>query len=220
MPEWVVAGLGNPGERYAGHRHNVGAWCIERLAKRHRARLQGTRSGRSSSLNIGASRVLVFHPRSWVNTSGEAIAPLLKRLRLPVERLIVVYDELDLPEGRIRIRQKGGDGGHNGLKSIIAATGSGDFGRVRIGIGRPEAGGKPSWDPEVVASHVLADPRGESKQVLEAAVERACEAVEAIVREGYDRAMNRYNTAESNGVVAADGPAGAPGPAPERKVTP
>jgi PTH1 family peptidyl-tRNA hydrolase len=215
-PDWLVVGLGNPGDRYGGHRHNVGAWCIERLAERNRVRLQNTRSGRSATVTIGRERVMVFHPRSWVNLSGEVIAPALKRLRLPLERLIVLYDELDLPEGRIRIRQKGSDGGHNGLKSIIAATGSGGFGRVRIGIGRPEVQGRPSWDPEVVARHVLANPKGESKQVLEAAVERACEAVEAIIREGYDRAMNRYNSADGNG----PGDKGGSAPEPSERPSP
>ncbi|HXH22897.1 MAG TPA: aminoacyl-tRNA hydrolase [Dehalococcoidia bacterium] len=215
-PDWVVAGLGNPGEKYAGHRHNVGAWCIERLARRHRARLRGVKGGQGATVTIGPDRVLLFRPNSWVNISGDVIAPLLKRLRLPVERLIVVYDELDLPEGRIRIRQRGSDGGHNGLKSIIAATGSGGFGRVRIGIGRPHVDGKPSWDPEVVARHVLSNPAGASRDVLDAAVDRACEAVEAIVREGYDRAMNRYNSAEGND----DAPAPPPAPAADAALSP
>jgi len=196
MPDFVVAGLGNPGANYAGHRHNVGAWCINRLAKRHHIDLRPARTAHSGKAEIGGADALLVRPRAWVNTSGEVIGPLLRRLNVPIERLIVVYDELDLPEGRIRIRARGRDGGHNGLKSIIAATGSGDFGRVRIGIGRPLVGGEPSWDPRVVARHVLSKPPKASREVLEAAAERACDAVEAIVTEGYERAMNRFNSGE------------------------
>ncbi len=197
MPDYVVAGLGNPGVSYAGHRHNVGAWCINRLAKRHHVDLRASKTATSGTATIGGVPVLLLRPRTWVNTSGDVIGPLLRRLKMPLGRLIVVYDELDLPEGSIRIRQRGSDGGHNGLKSIIAATGSGDFGRVRIGIGRPLVNGEPSWDPKVVARHVLASPARDSRRVLDEAVERACEAVEAIVTEGYERAMNRFNTRDT-----------------------
>lgn len=195
MPDYVVVGLGNPGPEYAGHRHNVGHWCINRLAKRHGVDLRASKSASTGVARIGESDVLLAKLRTWVNTSGEVLGPMLKRLQVPVERLIVVYDELDLPEGRIRIRARGSDGGYKGLKSIIAATGSRNFGRVRIGIGRPQVNGEPSWDPDVIARYVLTRPPRGGKEALEAAAERACDAVDAIVTEGYEAAMNRFNSA-------------------------
>lgn len=194
-PDFVVAGLGNPGSTYAGNRHNVGSWAINRLAKRHSVDLKASKTASTGMAGIGDSKVLLVKPRTWVNLSGDAVGPLLQRLNVPPERLIVLYDELDLPEGRIRVRPSGSDGGYKGLKSIIAAVGSRNFGRVRIGIGRPTVQGEPSWDPEVVAAYVLANPPRAAREALEAAVERACDAVEMIVSDGYERAMNRFNTA-------------------------
>ena len=194
-PDFIVAGLGNPGSEYGGNRHNVGNWAINRLAKRHGVDLKASRSVSSGLARIGESDVLLVKPGTWVNLSGDALGPLLDRLDIPPERLIVLYDELDLPEGRIRVRSSGSDGGYKGLKSIIAAIGSRSFGRVRIGIGRPTVQGEPSWDPEVVAGYVLSNPPRAAREVLETAVERACDAVEVIVTEGYERAMNRFNTA-------------------------
>jgi PTH1 family peptidyl-tRNA hydrolase len=195
MPDWVVVGIGNPGAGYAGNRHNVGQWTVNRLAKRHGVELRASKNASSGTARIGGQDVLLVKLRTWVNTSGDLLGPMLKRVNVPIERVIVIYDELDLPEGRIRIRQRGSDGGYKGLKSIIAATGSRDFGRVRIGIGRPLLNGEPSWHPDVIAKYVLSNPPRASKDVLDAAVERAADAVEAIVTEGYERAMNRFNSA-------------------------
>ncbi len=193
----LIVGLGNPGSEYADHRHNVGFWCIDRLAKRHGIKMKAGGSASTGRGRIGQHDVLLMKPRTFVNRSGEAVGPLLRREGIPIENVLVIYDELDLPEGRIRIRPRGGDGGHNGLKSIIAATGSGDFGRMRVGIGRPQVAGEPSWDPPVVAKHVLSRPSKASRAVLEAAVERACDAVEAVLAEGYEPAMNRFNAGDS-----------------------
>ncbi len=136
-----------------------------------------------------------MRPRTFVNGSGRAVAPLLQRHGLPLSRLIVVYDELDLPEGRIRLRPDGSAGGHNGLKSIIEATGGGGFGRVRVGIGRPLVDGVPSWDPEAVMRYVLAQPPRDGREALAAAIEQACDAVEAVTADGWERAMNVFNRA-------------------------
>jgi PTH1 family peptidyl-tRNA hydrolase len=193
MTDYVVAGLGNPGAEHAGQRHNAGFWCIDELVRRHSISMKSTRLATEGKGTIEGSEVLLIKPRTWMNRSGQAIGPALKRERVPVEQLIVIYDELDLPEGRIRIRQRGGSGGHNGLKSIIAATGSSDFGRVRVGIGRPYHQGVPTWDPEIVMEHVLSNPSAASKQVLREAIERACDAIEAVIRVGWERAMDVYN---------------------------
>ncbi len=192
----MVVGLGNPGAEYAGHRHNVGFLCINRLARRHGIDLKSGRLAATGRGRIGDLEVVLVKPRTFVNNSGRAVAEVMKREKVFIEDVIVVYDELDLPEGRIRLRPRGSDGGHNGLKSIIAATGSGDFGRVRIGIGRPLVAGRPSWEPEVVARYVLSQPPSASREVLEAAIERACDAIEAALTGGFEGAMNEYNRAE------------------------
>ncbi len=195
MTDYLIVGLGNPGAKHAGQRHNVGFACINRLAHRHAVQLRSSRLTSSGEGKIGAADVLLVRPRTFVNGSGRAVAPLLKSHGLQLSQLIVIYDELDLPEGRIRLRPGGGAGGHNGLKSIIEATGGGDFGRVRVGIGRPLLNGVPSWDPEAVMRYVLAQPPRAGREALEAAVEQVCDAVEAVTEDGWERAMNLFNSA-------------------------
>ena len=192
----LIVGLGNPGGAYAGHRHNVGFWCVNRLARRHGIELKAGKLASSGRGRIAGVEVVLVKPRTFVNASGDAVQELAGREGIPISDVVVIYDELDLPEGRIRLRRSGGDGGHNGLKSIIAATGSGDFGRVRIGIGRPEVRGVPSWDPDVVARYVLASPPRVSREALEAAADRACDAIEWVLTAGFESAMNRFNAAE------------------------
>ena len=209
MTEYVIAGIGNPGGEHADQRHNAGFWLINRLAKRRGIALKHGSVADTGKGRIAGAEVLLVKPRTYVNASGRAIGPLLQREGVPVENLIVAYDELDLPEGRIRLRPKGGDGGHNGLKSIIAATGSDAFGRIRLGIGRPrDHFGVPTWDPEIVVRWVLSQPPKASREVLDAAIDRACDAIEAIIAAGWERAMNTYNTdPASNGAPASnDGP--------------
>jgi peptidyl-tRNA hydrolase, PTH1 family len=191
--KYLIVGLGNPGPEYAANRHNVGFWTVNRLAKLHGIAMDAAKNASTGRGSIAGSEVVLVKPRTYVNRSGLAVAPLMKREAIPIEDVIVIYDELDLPEGRIRLRRKGGHGGYNGLKSIIEATGSSDFGRVRIGIGRPLVDGEPSWDPDFVVRYVLANPPKSGKEALEAAVSRACEAVESVIRDGWDRAMNAYN---------------------------
>jgi PTH1 family peptidyl-tRNA hydrolase len=196
VTDYIIAGLGNPGPEHASQRHNAGFWVINRLAKRHGIDLKSGRAASTGKGRIGEAEVVLVKPKTYVNRSGSVIAPLLQRERVPLENLIVAYDELDLPEGRIRLRPEGGPGGHNGLKSIIEAAGGGGFGRVRVGIGRPLHQGVPSWDPEVVMRYVLARPPKAGQDVLDAAVERACEAIESVIAGGWERAMNTYNTSE------------------------
>jgi PTH1 family peptidyl-tRNA hydrolase len=191
--KFLIVGIGNPGGGYAGNRHNVGARCIALLARRHRIDLKAGRHANEGRGRIGDAEVVILRPRTFVNQSGDAVGPAFRRERIPIENLIVVYDELDLPVGRVRLRPKGGTAGHNGLKSIAAAVGSSDFGRVRIGIGRPVVDGAPSWDPEVVADYVLSDPSKQEREVLDAALERACDAIEAVLAAGFHDAMNRFN---------------------------
>lgn len=190
--DWLIVGLGNPGEQYARNRHNVGFWVVNDLAKRSGAQLKAT----GSTMHIGVgqlagARLALVKPKTFVNLSGKAVAQALQWTGCDLPHTIVVYDELDLPAGALRIRAGGGHGGHNGLKSIGQAVGL-DFIRVRIGIGRPLAGGEPSWDPDVVADWVLSNPHGEDRRVLEEAVRQAADAIEIIIQEGVDAAASRF----------------------------
>ena len=191
---WLIAGLGNPGAEYSHNRHNVGYWCINRLARQHGIKIKAKTLATLGEGEVRGTPVVLLKPRTYVNKSGEAIGPALRRWKIDPANLIVVYDELDLPAGRVRIKGGGGSGGHNGIKSIIAATGSKDFARIRVGIGRPHVDGEPTWEPEHVADYVLSDPAPEMVKTLQDAAKRATEAVELILTEGVEAAINEYNT--------------------------
>jgi PTH1 family peptidyl-tRNA hydrolase len=195
VKDYLVAGLGNPGSEYAGHRHNVGAAVANRLASRNETNLRAGSVAAAGVATIEGARVVLIKPRTFYNGSGRAVMHYLKRENVPVENVIVVYDDLDLPPGRLRLRPRGSDGGNNGLKSIIEATGSRDFGRIRIGIGRPLHMGMPTWDPDIVMGYVLSAPPSQEREALDRAIDRACDAVEAIIRDGWERAMDVYNRA-------------------------
>jgi PTH1 family peptidyl-tRNA hydrolase len=194
-PAWLIVGLGNPGSGHAGNRHNVGFWVVNRLARLMGASFE--RRGRLASLaqgTLAGQPVLLAKPQTYVNNSGEAVRDLLRRYHLGPRALLVVYDDLDLPVGALRIREQGSHGGQNGMRSIIAAIGSQDFPRVRIGIGRPVVGGEPTRDPEHVAAYVLDDPTPDERKMLDAAADRAVEAVQAVLSDGLGGAMARFNS--------------------------
>ncbi|MEA3076411.1 MAG: peptidyl-tRNA hydrolase, family [Actinomycetota bacterium] len=189
--ELLVVGLGNPGTDYAGTRHNVGADVVVLLAARHGGKLRPMKKERAlaDEVTIGGTRVALAFPTTFMNDSGFAVAALLRRHDIDdPARLVVVHDELDLPQATVRVKAGGGLAGHNGLRSIVDHVKTNDFLRVRIGIGKPP-GGK-----EQGADHVLRRPPKTVKQELAIAIEEAADAVELIVAEGVDRAMNRYNT--------------------------
>jgi PTH1 family peptidyl-tRNA hydrolase len=191
--DWLIVGLGNPGEEHARNRHNVGFWVVNELAKR--AGVQPKAAGGTMAIAVGSladAKVALVKPRTYVNLSGKAVAQALQWTGCDIHHTIVVYDELDMNAGALRVRAGGGHGGHNGLKSIGQTVGL-EFIRVRVGIGRPLAGGQPSWEPEVVASWVLGNPSGEDRRVLDEAAKLAADAVEAIIREGPDVAGSRFN---------------------------
>ena len=183
----IVIGLGNPGKEYAATRHNVGHWCIDRLAELHSTgRFRRSRLAEVAEATIGGQRVVLAKPRTYVNVSGRAVTSLMTKYRATPGDLLVVYDEMDLPVGSIRLRARGGSGGHNGMKSIIDAVGTQEFPRLRIGVGRPARSGDE-------VGHVLgAMPRQERGRV-EDAVSRAAEAIEAVLSDGVAEAMNRFN---------------------------
>jgi len=189
----LIVGLGNPGKEYRDTRHNVGAWCVELLAKRHGGELKRQQQVNAATVTIDGHTVHLARPRSYMNVSGPPVAAELRRLHLPPPRLLVVYDELDLPAGQLRIRTQGGHGGHNGMRSVIGALGGGDFARIRLGIGRPSDGETPVYDPDRVAAWVLGAPPASDRRVLEEMVARAADAIELAVAEGVDLAMSRFN---------------------------
>ena len=190
----LILGLGNPGEDYANHRHNVGFWCVQRLARRWDIDLKGARHGRLGEGRIADAPVSLAKSRFFMNRAGNAAAGLLQRYSLRPEEMLVICDDLELPVGRIRLRRRGSHGGHNGLRDIIFTLQSEDFPRLRIGIDRPRtAAGEPLTDPDIVALYVLREPRPEEREALEGAVERAAEAVACLLSEGMTAARNRYN---------------------------
>lgn len=189
---YLIIGLGNPGPEYAGTRHNVGFMVVELLAQRHRIPLKEAKHGaRVGEGSIAGEPVALAKPLTFMNLSGRAVRPLMHRYSLTPEQVIVVYDDADLPLGKIRLRARGSAGGHGGLKSIIASLGSSEFPRVRIGIGR-SAGGD-------MIDHVLSRFGHGERPVVEAAIERAADAVEAIVTHGIEAAMNRFNAPAPEG---------------------
>jgi PTH1 family peptidyl-tRNA hydrolase len=190
MDPHLVVGLGNPGPAYRGNRHNVGVMVLDLLAERiggrfskHKARADVV-EGRLGP--PPAPRVVLAEPRTYMNESGGPVAGLCAFYRIPVEQLVVVHDELDLPYGSLRLKRGGGDNGHNGLRSITRSLGSREYLRVRFGIGRPPG----RMDP---ADYVLRDFSPAERKDLDFHLDRAADAVEALLREGLDSAQNRYN---------------------------
>jgi len=189
----MIVGLGNPGPAYSHNRHNVGYWTVNRLVRLHGIPLKARRLATIGDGRIADKEVVLIKPRTYVNNSGHAVAAALKHTKVSPENVLVIYDELDLPAGRLRIKAKGGTAGHNGLRSLAAALGTTDFPRVRVGIGRPHVDGEPVWDPDVVSVWVLSDPTPQETKTLQDAVERATAAVEMVLAEGIETAMNRFN---------------------------
>lgn len=194
----LVFALGNPGKEYAGNRRNVGFWVVTRLAKRHGLDF-ATKTGTYALAEgeIGGRRVAIARTRTYNNDSGRAVMALISKLKLDHAReMLVVCDHLDLPTGKVRIRHDGSGGGQKGVADIIAKTRTDAFPRVRIGIGRPMHRGEPTRDPDHVAAWVLSDPDPDERRLLDAAVDRAVEAIECALAEGVEAAMNRYNRDE------------------------
>jgi peptidyl-tRNA hydrolase, PTH1 family len=184
---WLVAGLGNPGPAYAHTRHNVGFAAVERLAAAAAERFRpGPCEAQVAQVSLAAVPVALIKPQTFMNRSGVAVAGWLARLGLPPARLVVVHDDLDLPVGRLRVVASAGPGGHRGVASIRDCLGTTEFGRVRVGIGRPEIG-------EDSAERVLAEVAPDELAALVDAVARAADAVRCLILEGPGPAMNRYN---------------------------
>jgi PTH1 family peptidyl-tRNA hydrolase len=184
---WLVVGLGNPGPAYAGTRHNAGAMVVDVLADRVSGRFKSHRARADVvETHLGGQRVVLAKPRSYMNESGGPVVALRDFFKLPIDRIVAVHDELDLPYGVLRLKLGGGDNGHNGLKSLRRSLGSGEFHRVRVGIGRPPG----RQDP---ADWVLRDFSPAERKELGLHVERAADAVESLLADGLAAAQNTYN---------------------------
>ncbi len=187
--DYLVVGLGNPGPTYEGTPHNVGYAVVEELARRHGfARAKRGFDGRCAEGIVGGRPAMLLQPTTFMNDSGRSVAAAVRALKLPLERVLVAHDHIDLPFGCLRLLQGGGSGGHNGLKSITGLLGP-DYVRLRVGVDRP-----PSTDPDVVADFVLS-PFAESKAQVRDLVERAADAVELWLAEGLEAAATRINGA-------------------------
>lgn len=184
---YIIVGTGNPGPEYRNTRHNAGFWCIDRLAGR--ATVKPDRMHRhvlAAEAHLAGEPVVLAKPRTFVNRSGQAVEYLLTRYGVEPDRLIVIVDDIHLAPGTIRVRSKGSAGGHRGLKSIAEHLRTTDFVRVRIGVGEPD-------DPSEQVNHVLGTLPPDERKLVDEALERAADAVEAIITDGLTEAMNRYN---------------------------
>ncbi|MBN1815470.1 MAG: aminoacyl-tRNA hydrolase [Anaerolineae bacterium] len=191
VERYLIVGLGNPGPKYAANRHNVGFQCLDHLAAAHG--LSFDKRQKRARVALGAvcgRRVVLAQPQTFMNDSGCSVAPLVQFYRIPPERLLIVYDDLDLPLETLRMRSEGGSGGHNGLRSIIEQLGDQGFARLRIGIGRPPG----QMDP---AAYVLQDFVADEGPVVEETLGRAVAAIETWLTEGIEMAMSRHNSGPS-----------------------
>lgn len=182
----LIVGLGNPGSRYARSRHNVGFLIADRFA--HSQTLEFSRRRFNAALAEGVvagARVIVAKPQTFMNSSGDAVGKLFAFFKIAPQHLLVIYDDLDLPLGKIRLRSGGSSGGHHGMESIIARIGTSDFPRLRIGIGRP--------NPDADIDHVLGDFEPEEHAVMDETFARAADAVDVWLASGITTAMNRFN---------------------------
>ncbi len=199
----VIAGLGNPGAEYASTPHSVGFEVVDAVARGIGAQWKASSSfkGELATGLMENVKVLLVKPQTYMNLSGDCVAPVLKYHNATIEDLLVVSDDIDLPLGRLRVRQGGGAGGHNGLKSVIERTGSPEFVRLRVGVGR---GARNSAD---VVGHVLGKFSPDDRKVMDEVVAKAAEAVGAIENENLETVMNRYNgwTATAAAAHAGEG---------------
>jgi PTH1 family peptidyl-tRNA hydrolase len=191
----LIIGLGNPGKKYAHNRHNIGFRCLNRLARLHSIQVKKHHcQSQTGSGKIAGFEVLLAKPKTFVNLSGAAVGSLMRKHKIPVNDLIVIYDDLDLPLGKLRLRPGGSAGGHKGINSIISALGSEDFPRIKVGIGRPTTeDGTAITDEEVIVNYVLSDFTPREEAAIKPAIATVAEAVHCILTEGVVAAMNKFN---------------------------
>ncbi|HEC15397.1 MAG TPA: aminoacyl-tRNA hydrolase [Sedimenticola sp.] len=184
----LIAGLGNPGARYEDTRHNAGFWFVDLLARRHGGvfKSESRFHGQACRIRLTDGECWLLKPATFMNRSGQSVSALMRYYRLPVDALLVVHDELDLPAGELRLKQGGGHAGHNGLRDIMSALGGGGFYRLRIGIGHP-------GDRDKVTDYVLSRPSREDADAILAGLEKAAGALPLIIRGEFQKVMNNLH---------------------------
>ena len=186
--DWLVVGLGNPGQKYANTRHNMGFLTVDLLAEKAGVKLNKVKF--KSAYNIlpfAGCKCLVMKPQTYMNLSGEAVREAMQFYKIPADHVLVIYDDVSLPVGKLRVRPTGSAGGHNGIKNIIAHLGTQDFPRVKIGTGAPAGGGADMID------WVIGEPSKAEKKVLLESFEKAVDAAACIIEHGCQKAMNDFN---------------------------
>lgn len=186
--DWLVAGLGNPGQKYQNTRHNMGFLTVDLLAEQKGVKLNKVKfKSAYNILGFAGCKCLVMKPQTYMNLSGEAVREAAQFYKIPAERVLVIYDDVSLPVGKLRVRPSGSAGGHNGIKNIIAHLGTQDFPRIKIGTGAPAGGG------EEMVDWVIGVPSQTERKVLLESFERAILAAECVIEHGCQRAMNDFN---------------------------
>jgi len=189
----LIIGLGNPGKTYAHNRHNAGFRCLNYFARLHSIRFDH----RQCLAKIGTSesrgeKLLLAKPRAFVNLSGNPVACLVRKHGIPLSDLLVIYDDLDLPLGKIRLRQSGSSGGHKGMNSIISALGGEDFPRIRVGVGRPQAE-EQSISEDAIVNYVLSDFSPQEEAIIKPVLIKVAEAIDCFLTQGIVAAMSKFN---------------------------
>jgi PTH1 family peptidyl-tRNA hydrolase len=191
----LIVGLGNPGQAYSGNRHNIGFMCVSYFAREYHILFNKKKgNSRVGEGEIDGIQVTLARPQTYMNASGEAVSSLLRKLKLDLNDLIVIHDDLDLQVGRIRIRLGGSSGGHKGIGSIIRDVGGPDFMRIRVGIGRPSKTEVAEQNEKDVIGYVLSDFTADERALIEKTIPRVSEAIRSLIIDGLEAAMNRYNS--------------------------
>jgi PTH1 family peptidyl-tRNA hydrolase len=189
----LIVGLGNPGKTYARNRHNVGFQCLNYFARLHSIRFDHRQCQAKVGIGqLSGEKLLLAEPRTFVNLSGKSVAGLVHKHHIPFSDLLVIHDDLDLPLGKIRLRQSGSSGGQKGMNSIISALGSEDFPRIRVGIGRPQAE-KRSISEDAIVNYVLSDFPPQEEAIVKPVIAKVAEAIDCFLTQGIEAAMNKFN---------------------------
>jgi len=189
----LIIGLGNPGKTYAHNRHNAGFRCLNYFARLHSIRFDHRQCrARVGIGELGGEQLLLAKLRTFVNLSGDPVACLVRKHDIPLSNLLIIYDDLDLPLGKIRLRQSGGSGGHKGMNSVISALGSEDFPRIRVGIGRPQAEAQ-SISEDTIVRYVLSDFSPQEEAIIKPVIATVSEAIDCFLTQGIEAAMGKFN---------------------------
>jgi PTH1 family peptidyl-tRNA hydrolase len=190
----LIVGLGNPGKTYAHNRHNVGFRCLNYFARLHSIRFDHRQCrAKVGFAKVRGEKLLLAKPGTFMNLSGNSVACLVHKHDIPLNDLLIIYDDLDLPLGKIRLRQGGGSGGHKGMNSIISALGSEDFPRIRVGIGRPPQAEKQFISEDAIVNYVLSNFSPQEEAIIKPVIAKVAEAIDYFLTRGIEAAMGKFN---------------------------